>query len=169
MAGLLTAAGFVYDVRSSGPAVTGPRQGLERWCPTAECPQAMANRLFTKRRWPEGGRGQRRSPTPCTRVRGGQPVVPSSHDVGGGARTRPPRHCRRPPAQKEEKERTKGKESLWLSDAPVRKIILQMHTPARTSQCGSRQTPAWTRRVHLDAPGQRHGQQPRPQDSRPPE
>ena len=36
----------------------------------------------------------------------------------------------------------------------------QMHTPARSSQCWSRQTPAWTRSVHLDAPGQRHGQQP---------
>ena len=43
-------------------------------------------------------------------------------------------------AQKEEKERTRGKESLWLLEAPVRKIILQMHTPARTSQCWSRQT-----------------------------
>ena len=30
--------------------------------------------------------------------------------------------------------------SLWLLEAPVRKIILQMHTPARTSQCWSRQT-----------------------------
>ena len=35
-----------------------------------------------------------------------------------------------------------------------------MHTPARSSQCWSRQTPAWTWSVHLDAPGQRHGQQP---------
>ena len=34
----------------------------------------------------------------------------------------------------------KGKESLWLLEAPVRKIILQVHTPARTSQCRSRQT-----------------------------
>ena len=51
-----------------------------------------------------------------------------------------------------------GKESLWLLEAPVSKIILQMHTPARTSQCWSRQTR--TRSVHLDAPGQRHGQQP---------
>ena len=33
----------------------------------------------------------------------------------------------------------------------------------------SRQTPAWTRGVHLDAPGQRHGQQPRLRDGRPPE
>ena len=36
--------------------------------------------------------------------------------------------------QKEAKERTQGKESLWLLEAPVRKSILQMHTPARTSQ-----------------------------------
>ena len=35
------------------------------------------------------------------------------------------------------------------------------HTPpAPTSQYWSRQTPARTRRVPLDAPGQRHGQQP---------
>ena len=47
-----------------------------------------------------------------------------------------------------------------LLEAPVRKMILQMHTPARTSQCWSRQTPARTRSVHLDAPGQRHGQRP---------
>ena len=46
---------------------------------------------------------------------------------------------------------------LWLLEAPVRKIILQMHTPARTSQCWGRQTPTWTRRVRLDAAGQRHG------------
>ena len=32
--------------------------------------------------------------------------------------------------------------------------------PPRTSQCWSRQTPAWTRSVHLDAPGQRCRQQP---------
>ena len=58
---------------------------------------------------------------------------------------------------------------LWLLEAPVRNMILQMHTPARTSQCWGRQTPAWTRSVHLDAPGQRHGQQPRLWDGRPPE
>ena len=56
-------------------------------------------------------------------------------DRAGHARQK---RCR---AQKEEKERTKGKESLWLLEAPVRKMILQMHTPARTSQCWSRQTP----------------------------
>ena len=56
------------------------------------------------------------------------------------------------------KERKNGKESLWLLEAPVTKIIVQMHTPARSSQCWSRQTPAWTRSVHLDASGQRHGQ-----------
>ena len=28
----------------------------------------------------------------------------------------------------------------WLLEAPVRKIVLQMHTPARSSQCWSRQT-----------------------------
>ena len=86
----------------------------------------------------------------------------------------PPALCQPPPppptdrarrkrcrAQKEEKERTKGKESLWLLEAPVRKIILQMHTPVRTSQCWLESAnPAWTRSVHLDAPGQRHGQQP---------
>ena len=43
--------------------------------------------------------------------------------------------CRR-----RQKKRTEGKESLWLLEAPVRKMILQMHTPARTSQCWSRQT-----------------------------
>ena len=43
-------------------------------------------------------------------------------------------------AQKEKKERKNGKESLWLLEAPVWKIILQMHTPARSSQCWSRQT-----------------------------
>ena len=51
---------------------------------------------------------------------------------------------------------------------PPGNMILQMHTPARSSQCWSRQTPAWTRSVHLDAPGQRHGQQPRLRDNRPP-
>ena len=47
------------------------------------------------------------------------------------------KRCR---VQKEEKERTRGKESLWLLEAPVRKIILQMHTPGRTNQCWSQQT-----------------------------
>ena len=36
--------------------------------------------------------------------------------------------------------RPPGKESLWLLEAPVRNMILQMHTPARTCQCWSRQT-----------------------------
>ena len=40
--------------------------------------------------------------------------------------------------------------------------------PPPSHQCWSRQTPAWTRSVPLDAPGQRHGQQPRLRDSRPP-
>ena len=45
-------------------------------------------------------------------------------------------------------------------EAPVRKIILQMHTPVRTRQCWSLETPACTPSVQLDAPGQRHGRQP---------
>ena len=49
---------------------------------------------------------------------------------------------------------------MWVLEAPVRKMIPQMHTPERSSQCWSLQTPAWTRSVHPDAPGQRHGQQP---------
>ena len=50
---------------------------------------------------------------------------------------------------------------MWLLEAPVRKIILQMHTPAHSSQCCMESAnPAWTRSVHPDAPGQRHGQQP---------
>ena len=47
---------------------------------------------------------------------------------------------RRSPKMQEAKERTKGQESLWLLEAPVRKMIRQMHTPAHTSQCWSRQT-----------------------------
>ena len=78
---------------------------------------------------------------------------------GGGGPLRAPTSYGPPPPS----------ESLWLLEAPVRKVILQMHTPARTGQCWSRQTPARTRRVHLDAPGQRHGQQPRLPDSQPPE
>ena len=50
-----------------------------------------------------------------------------------GRADRARRKCCR--AQKEAKEKTKGKETLWLLEALVRKIILQMHTPARTSQC----------------------------------
>ena len=55
-----------------------------------------------------------------------------------------------------------GKESSWLLEAPVKKIILQMHTPAHTSQCWSRQTPAWTRSVSARATA-------RLRDGRPPE
>ena len=43
-------------------------------------------------------------------------------------------------AQQEAKERTKGKESLWLLEARVRNMILQMHIPVRTSQGWSRHT-----------------------------
>jgi hypothetical protein len=48
----------------------------------------------------------------------------------------------RPRGAERRRRQRKGqeKESLWLSEALVRKIILQMHTPARTSQCWSRQT-----------------------------
>ena len=81
------------------------------------------------------------------------------------------------PSSKGEHIRAPGRTSFSLDgtpppqqlEAPVRKTILQMHTPARSSQCWSRQTPAWTRSVHLDAPGQRHGQQPRLRDGQPPE
>ena len=73
-----------------------------------------------------------------------QPPPPPNNQI--------PRPCANPPpprgrprspktvhrAQKEKKERKNGKESLWLLEAPVWKIILQMHTPA--SQCWSRQT-----------------------------
>ena len=47
------------------------------------------------------------------------------------------KQCR---AQKENNERKNGKESLWLLEAPVRKIIVQMHTRVRSSQCWSWQT-----------------------------
>ena len=43
------------------------------------------------------------------------------------------------------------------------------HASAHKSVLESAQTPAWTRRVHRDAPGQRHRQQPRLRDGRPPE
>ena len=50
----------------------------------------------------------------------------------------------RPPKTVQSAEGGEGKDkregSLWLSEAPVRKIILQIHTPARSSQCWSRQT-----------------------------
>ena len=45
-----------------------------------------------------------------------------------------------PPLPLLSKDRTTAKESLWSLEVPVRKMILQMHTPARTSQCWSRQT-----------------------------
>ena len=35
-----------------------------------------------------------------------------------------------------------------------------MHTPAQPKSVVGSANPAWTRSVHLDAPGQRHGQQP---------
>ena len=60
---------------------------------------------------------------------------------GGGGWTQPPHLTAALPASpppKEENERTTGKAALWLLEAPVRKIILQMHTPARTSRCWSR-------------------------------
>ena len=38
------------------------------------------------------------------------------------------------------RKQRKGKESLWLSEAPVKKNIWQMHTPARTSPQESAQT-----------------------------
>ena len=53
--------------------------------------------------------------------------------------------------------------------APPPPPLLQIHTPARTSRCWSRQTPAWTRSVRPDAPGQRHGQQPVSGTADPPE
>ena len=57
-----------------------------------------------------------------------------------GQQKEPTLHWVHPPPPPENKERKNGKESLWLLEAPVRKIILQMHTPARSSQCWSRQT-----------------------------
>ena len=62
-----------------------------------------------------------------------------------------------------------GGASAEVAAAPHILCIPQVHTPAHTSQCWGWQTPAWTRAVHRDAPGQRHGQQPRLRDGRPPE
>ena len=39
------------------------------------------------------------------------------------------------------RRRRQRKGSLWVSEAPGRKIILRVHTLAHTSQCWSRQTP----------------------------
>ena len=52
------------------------------------------------------------------------------------------------------------RESLWLLEAPVRKIILHMHTPSAHKSVLEWQTPTWTWRVHRDAPGQWHRQRP---------
>ena len=67
------------------------------------------------------------------------------------------KRCR---AQKEEKERTKGKESLWLLEAPCQKNYPADAHPSAHKSVLESANPAWTRSVHLDAPGQRHGQQP---------
>ena len=64
--------------------------------------------------------------------------------MGTGISTPPPFLCRAQKEEKEEKERTKGKESLWLLEAPVRNMILQMHksvlesaNPRMDSECAS--------------------------------
>ena len=87
---------------------------------------------------------------------GGLPVcvqAPHNHKGGGGGQICGSLDADPPPA-------TRPPPPPPLLEAFVRHIILQMHTPARSSQCWCRQTPAWTRSVHLDAPGQWHGQQP---------
>ena len=87
----------------------------------------------------------------CCSASGGQPL--SSHPPLGLGYEMPLRYAR---------SMTRNLEphaALWWWYPPF-PCIPQMHTPARSSQCWSRQTPAWTRIVHLDAPGQRHGQQP---------
>ena len=65
------------------------------------------------------------------------------------------KQCR---AQKEENERTKGKESVRLLEAPVRKKSCRC-TPQRAQVSAGVGKPGMDS-VHLDAPGQRHGQQP---------
>ena len=86
--------------------------------PATQCPPGQKEWRGRGRNW-AGGKGTNQ---------GGQ------QDRADSTRRK---RCR---AQKENKERKNGKESLWLLEAPVRKIILQMHTPARSSQCWSRQT-----------------------------
>ena len=68
----------------------------------------------------------------------GQGDGETQREVTGQGRLRSPKLVQSAEGGKG-KER-KGKESLWLLEAPVRRIILQMHTRARTSQCWSRQT-----------------------------
>ena len=104
------------------------------------------------------------------RGRGGGGVGRGGMQVSHAFAPAPPPHmrCSSPALPPRPKGKT-GKNHLWLFEAPVRNMILQMHTPARSSHCWSRQTPAWTRSVHQDTPGQRHGQQPRLWDGRPPE
>ena len=58
---------------------------------------------------------------------------------------------------------TKPKGTFWAATvpcpprAPIRAVTAHCPPPPPPSRCWSRQTPARTRRVHLDAPGQRHG------------
>ena len=106
--------------------------------PATQCPLGQKEWRGLRRNW-AGGKG---------RTKGGNRTGQTSLTENSAERRRRRRKGK------------KGKNHLWLLEAPVRKTILQMHTPARTSQCWSRQTPAWTRSVHLDAPGQWHGQQP---------
>ena len=86
--------------------------------PATQCPPGQKEWRGRGRNW-AGGKGTNQG---------------GSQDRADRARRK---RCR---AQKEEKERKNGKESSWLLEAPVRKIILQMHTPARSRQCWSRQT-----------------------------
>ena len=58
----------------------------------------------------------------------------------------------------DEQRRTTTNHILIPNHEP--EVIPDPRTEPLPPLCWSRQAPAWTRRVHLDAPGQRHRQQP---------
>ena len=74
---------------------------------------------------------------PWTLVPGPWTPLDEQGEITGHGR---PRSLKMVQSAEGEQGRDEREESLWLLEAPVRKTILQMHTPARTSQCWSRQT-----------------------------
>ena len=106
--------------------------------------------------------GQASAPAPAPAP--DTPLPPAGPVVGRrGLRWHPPIRTPSPPPPRRRATTGSCRCTSWRyadPPPPTPRLSCRCTPPARTRQCWSRQTPAWTRSVHLDAPGQRHGQRP---------
>ena len=139
----------LYALPTLLPGVGGPSCPLERGCKSLHtvpvaCPALVALNLVTQLNSEKGAQVKRRWGAPSEKGPQSFPTwIRGQEDGGGGGVIEGCVQASRPtstPYTAQNKEGRTGKESLWLLEPLVRKIILHIDTPTRSSLCRSQQT-----------------------------